>query len=312
VDDGVLNLEFVPAGAGYPFVSGIEVRPATTPTATHPLTTTTTTTTTTAPSGSVTFPTPETTGFRVSASSLEPTGDITSSHDGQVIEGKDVTGNIRIVHDNVTVRDTRVKFTARYGLNVRKKADGSCPVGTLFEHVEVNGALADPSFIPVYGEGCPWTLDHAYVHNVGRGVRLTNDNSVTNSYIYSSRSFPDAHRGAAGNNGGRNNELVNNVLICEGTGCSAAIPMYGDFAPVDGMLVEHNLIATTGGYCAYGGSLDGKPYPDASNVKFIDNHFSTRYFPTCGRYGHLAGFENGVRGNEFRGNMWHESGMGIG
>ena len=25
--------------------------------------------------------------------------------------------------------------------------------------------------------------------------------------------------------------------------------MYGDFAPINGMLVQHNLMATTGGYC---------------------------------------------------------------
>ena len=310
VNDGVLNLEFVSAGSGYPFVSGIEVRQTELVTSTPPPTTPPPAT---PPPDAGEFPTPGTTGFRVPESSLEEAGSITSSHDGQVIEGKDITGNVRIQHDNVTVRDSRINFTATYGLNVRKKADGSCPVGSLFEHVEVNGALADESFVPVYGAGCAWTLDHAYVHNVGRAIKVVNDNVVTNSYIVSSKTGDSgSHRGAVGNNGGRNNKLVNNVLMCEGTGCSAAIPMYGDFAPVDGMLVQHNLLATTGSYCAYGGSLSGKRYPDGSDIKFIDNHFSTRYFSTCGRYGYLSGFEGGVRGNEFRGNVWHESGAPIG
>lgn len=280
VNDGVLSLEFLPAGSGYPFVSGIEVRaagavapPSTTTTAPQTPTPTTTPTTVQPPVGD--FPTPATTGVRVPASSLEETSSITSSFDGQVISGKDVTGNVRILHDNVTVRDSRVRFTSTYGLSVRKRADGSCPVGTLFEHIELDGVLALESDIPVYSPGCPWTLDHAYVHNVGRSIRVVNDNTVSNSYIKSSRTGDSgSHRGAVGNNGGRNNKLVNNVLLCEGTGCSAAIPMYGDFAPVDGMLVERNLIATTGSYCAYGGSLSSKPYPSGSNIKFIDNHFS--------------------------------------
>ena len=84
--------------------------------------------------------------------------------------------------------------------------------------------------------------------------------------------------------------------------------MYGDFAPVDGLLVQGNLLATTGSYCAYGGSLPSKPYPDGSNIRFIDNHFSTRYNDTCGRYGPIAHFDEGARGNEWTGNVWHETG----
>lgn len=260
------------------------------------------------------FPTPETTGPRVPLSSLTPSSGITSTHDGQIIEFKDVTGNIRIKHDNVIVRDSRISFTSTYGLNVIKKADGSCPVGARFEYVEVDGRLAAESDIPIYSPGCPWVLDHAYVHNVGRSSRVVNDNVVSNSYILANRSGDSgSHRGAVGNNGGRNNQLINNVLICASErGCSAAIPMYGDFAPVDGMLVQRNLLATTGGYCAYGGSLSSKPYPHGSNIKFIDNHFSTRFNPNCGKYGHLAGFAGGVRGNEWRGNVWHETGQLIG
>jgi hypothetical protein len=258
------------------------------------------------------FPTLESTGPRVGYDAMTPSGTIETTRDGQVIDRMDVTGVIQVRHDNVVVRDSRISFTSTYGLNVQKKADGTCPTGARFEYVEVDGRLAAENDIPVYSPGCEWTLDHAHVHNIGRAVKVVNDNTVSNSYIVSSRTGDSgAHRGAVGNNGGRNNKVVNNVLFCEGTGCSAAIPMYGDFAPVDGMLVQHNLIATTGSYCTYGGSLDGKNYPDGSNIKFIDNHYSTKYFAKCGRYGHLSGFEGGVRGNEFRGNVWHETGQPI-
>jgi len=258
------------------------------------------------------LPTPDTSGVSSAITALRSSGGIISSYDGQVISGMDVTGNIRIQHDDVTVRDSRVNFTSTYGLEVQRKADGSCPVGTLFEYIELNGALADESDVPLYGNGCAWTLDRAYVHDVGRAIKVVNDNVVSNSYVVSSRTGDSgSHRGAVGNNGGRDNMLINNVLICEGSGCSAAIPMYGDVAAVDGMLVQGNLIATTGSYCAYGGSVEGMPYPNGSNIRFLDNRFSAQFFDTCGRYGVISGFEQGVRGNVFTGNVWHETGATI-
>lgn len=258
----------------------------------------------------VPFPTPDTTGPRVPYSALEASGDITSSHDGQVIEKVDVTGNIRILHDDVTVRDARIRYTSTYGLNVRKRDDGSCPEGTVFEHVEVDGQLAPDNYIPVYSPGCGWTLDHAYVHDVGRVVRLVSNNTVTNSYILADRGGDSgAHRGAVGLNGGSNHIIRNNVLICDTPkGCSAALTMYGDTAPVEDVLVEHNLIAATAAYCAYGGSVDSKAFPEASEIRFVDNHFSTRFFDDCGRSGPITGFERDVRGNVWEGNVWHETG----
>lgn len=256
------------------------------------------------------FPTLDSTGPRVASTSS--TGSLSSSANGQVISQVTVNGRLTIRHDNVTVRDVTVNGTGTYMINVVNKADGTCPANVRIEYTEVNGANAAENDIPLYAPRCGYVFDHGYVHNVGRTSRLVNNTTISNSYVVSNRTGDSgAHRGAVGTNGGSNNQIINNVLMCEGVGCSAAIPMYGDFAPVSGLLVQHNLLATTGSYCAYGGSLDGKAYPDGSNIKFIDNHFSTKYWDTCGRYGTVSGFENGVRGNAWSGNVWHESGEAI-
>lgn len=257
------------------------------------------------------FPTPETTGPRTTA--LTPvSGGLTSSYDGQVIENMEVTGRVTILHDNVTVRDTKINGTGTYMITTDQKANGECPVNAVFEYIEIDGTLAAENDIPIYSSCGNMSVDHAYIHEVGRTSRLTRNMSVTNSYIFSSRTGGSgAHRGAVGTNGGSNFIVRNNVLRCAGTGCSAAIPNYGDFSPVENFLIEHNLISTTGGYCVYGGSLDAKPYPDASDVRFINNHFSTEFYPTCGQFGVVTGFENGVRGNVWSGNVWHESGQPI-
>ena len=256
------------------------------------------------------WPTPETTGPRYASQSS--TGSLTSSRAGQVIERTTVNGRLTVQHDNVTVRDVLVNGTGTYMIQVLPTADGSCPTNVTFEYVEIDGASAAENDIPLYSPECGYTFDHGHIHNVGRSSRVVHDTTISNSYIFSSRTGDSgAHRGGVGNNGGSGNALINNVLLCEGGGCSAAIPMYGDFAPVTDYLIEHNLLATTGSYCAYGGSVGSKPYPNGSNIRFIDNHFSTRYGPNCGQYGPIAAFDNGVRGNVWSGNVWHETGEPI-
>lgn len=254
------------------------------------------------------WPTPETTGPRYPSQTT--TGSLSSSEAGQVIERTTVNGRLTVRHDNVTVRDVLVNGTGTYMIHVVAKADGTCPVNVKFEYVEIDGANAAENHIPLYAPKCGYTFDHGYIHNVGRSSRIVNDTTITNSYVYSSRTGDSgAHRGGIGINGGSNNALINNVVKCSGAGCSGALPMYGDFAPVENYLIQHNLLATTGSYCAYGGSLKSKPYPHGSNIRFIDNHFSTEFYDTCGRYGPIAGFDNNVRGNEFTGNVWHETGQ---
>ena len=256
------------------------------------------------------FPTPDSTGPRVEPT--RTTGSLSSTAAGEVISGVTVNGSLVVRHDNVTVRDVRVNADSTYMIQVLEKADGTCPTNVLIEYTEIDGAAAAENDIPLYSPDCGYVFDHGYIHNVGRTSRIIDNTTISNSYIFSDRTGDSgAHRGAVGTNGGSNNQIINNVLMCEGRGCSAAIPMYGDFQPVDGLLVQHNLMATTGGYCAYGGSLDSKPYPLGSNIRFIDNHFSTRFFPTCGKYGTVTSFDNGVRGNEWAGNVWHETGRAL-
>jgi len=263
--------------------------------------------------GDFSFPTVESTGSRVAYSEMEPSGSVTTSHDGQVIEGMDIKGRLTIQHDNVIVRDSRIQYTVHYGVYVIGEGGGPCPTGTLLEHVEIDGTLSTDDMIPLYSPGCEWTLDHAYVHDSGRAVRLVRNNTVTNSYIIANHGGDSgSHRGAIGLNGGNNHVIRNNVLICDTPkGCSAALAMYGDFHPIEDILVEHNLMAATADYCAYGGSVDSKPFPDASNVRFIDNHFSTMLFPDCGRSGPITAFDRNVRGNVWEGNIWHETGQPI-
>jgi hypothetical protein len=253
------------------------------------------------------FPTPATTGPRSSATATQ--GSISTSTNGQVIERLTVNGQVTIQHDNVTVRDVTVMGTGTYMIYIRPKANGQCPTNVQIEYVEINGQNAPASAIAVYGAGCGFTFDHGEIRNTGKGLRLTNNATVSNSYVYTARTWDGAHRTAIGNNGGSNLRVINNALYCELTGCSSAVSFYGDFAQVDNVLIQGNLMSTTGRYCIHGGSVSSKPYPDGTNVRILDNHFSTSLGARCGVSGPVTSFDDGVRGNQFSGNIWHETGQ---
>lgn len=264
------------------------------------------------------FPTMDTTGPRVSVSSLRSSGSITTEENGQVIEELNITSRVKIVHDDVVVRNVRINHTAeksgQYALHIDQKSNGSCPKNVVIEHIEIVGdtsVLVDTAKT-VYAE-CPFTLRDSRIYDVGNGVRITNGARVVGNYILNNHFVPgsDSHRGGVALNGGHDNEIVGNTIACEGTGCSGALVMYGDFAPVSDILIEENLLNTTGSYCTYGGSLDSKEYPDATNVRYIDNHFGREYFDTCGRYGPKAGWDGSNEGNVWSGNVWHDTGEEI-
>ncbi|TDD98957.1 right-handed parallel beta-helix repeat-containing protein [Jiangella asiatica] len=268
----------------------------------------------TAPEEQGPFPTMETTGPRTS--DLSPSEGITTSETGQVIEGLDVDGPIKIIHDDATVRDVRITHTGsgggQYALHIAEKSNGECPQNVVIQHIEIVGdksELADDA-IALYG-ACPFTLQESRIYDVGSAVRITDGSHIEGNFLRGNFYNPDSgtHRSALGLNGGADHVITGNTIDCEGPGCSGAFVMYGDFAQVRNVLVEHNLLNTTGSYCTYAGSLDAKEHPVAEDVRYIDNHFGQKYFDTCGRYGPVSGRDsNGGPGFVWEGNVWADTG----
>lgn len=257
---------------------------------------------------------PKTTGPRVPTSQLRPSEALVSERDGQVIERLDVRTRIKVIHDRVTIRDVRITFdvkeTGSYAIHVATKKDGRCPTGVLIHHVEVVGAtdgLPDNAKA-VYG-ACPFTLRNSTIHDVGSGIRITNGATIEGNYIYANHSVPGSgsHRSGLGLNGGSSNVIVGNSIDCEGTGCSGALVLYGDFAPVQDVLVKGNLFNTTGSYCTYAGSLGSKKFPQANGVRYVGNFFGRKYSPSCGRYGPVAGRDSTAPGYVWRDNVWMDT-----
>lgn len=266
------------------------------------------------------FPTMDSTGPRVSISSLKSSPSITTERNGQVIEKLDVDARIKIVHDNVTVRDVRINHVAQesgqYALLIAEKSNGSCPENVVIERIEIVGdtSVLNDDAKSVYGE-CPYTLRGSRIYDVGTGVRIVNGSHIEGNFIRANFYTPGSgtHRSGLGLNGGADHVIVGNSIECDGPGCSGALVMYGDFAQVQNVLIEHNLFNTTGSYCTYAGSLDSKPNPVASNVRYVNNQFGRKFFDTCGRYGPVAGRDsNGGTDFVWEGNVWADTGEPVG
>ncbi|MBJ6763777.1 hypothetical protein JGU66_23645 [Myxococcaceae bacterium JPH2] len=248
------------------------------------------------------WPGPTNTGVPV-GNPLQSVPAMTIRVPGTIIEDVEVTGCIQVQANDVIIRRTRIIANERCGIYT---GFGEY-TGLLIEDVEVDGSQA-PSDGQVLVGSSGYTCRRCNLHHGRTGFGLSSNVVVEDSYVHDAQSLsPETHKSAASGHGGGNVVLRHNRMECVANACSSAVSLYGNFAPIDNVLIEGNQLATTGSYCTYGGSLSNKPFPQGSNVRYLDNHFMTTYHPDCGIYGTVAGFEEDVRGNLWQGNVWDDS-----
>ena len=165
--------------------------------------------------------------------------------------------------------------------------------------VEIDGGTAiDPNGQAAIGQD-GWSCLRCHVHHTGRGASIGSNVEIRDSYFHDFGSVAGAHVSAAGSNGGAHNRIIHNNLDCaiapgRGGGCSGALVIYGDFAPVDDWIVSNNLFNAISAYCTYAGSTgvaSGKPYPHGTNIRYTDNLFGMKYWTNCSQYGPVAAWE---------------------
>jgi hypothetical protein len=220
-----------------------------------------------------------------------------------VIDGYVIEGGLEIRADNVTIKNSLVRggrIAAGYG----SEQTGLKVIDTT---IDGQGKASSDSAIGDANYSCI----RCDIFGFGNGPRMNRNVTVQDSWIHDLCCYtPGDHRSGVGSNGGSNFTVKNNVIDCGIGGCSGALVLYGDFSQIRDVLIERNLLMTVGGFCTYGGSVSGKPYPIASNVRYVDNHFSQRYNATCGGYGPVTSWSN-ANGNVWSGNRYHESGVAI-
>jgi len=209
-------------------------------------------------------------------------GDITVNVNGTILENIDLKGAIRVYADNVTIRNVKITTGGYWPILFDGKGgvvEDSTVVGTVNSQACVGGS--------------GMTIRRMNCSGAGDGVKLGSSSTMTDSYIHDLGTGPESH-----NDGcelGSKDVTVRHNTILNAQGQTAAV-FIGASAPSTNILVEDNVLAG-GGYTVYG------PDPGSSNVRVVNNKFSTRYFAKGGSYGPVAYWKTGS-GNEWSGNTW--------
>ena len=227
------------------------------------------------------------------ADNTGPTGTLTAisrnmwvDEPGTVIENKVITGAVEIVAPNVTIRNSRINgYVMLY--------DGASL--TIVDSLVDNGTNVN---LPGVGPHSI-TMKRTEVRGGAQSVACKWDCDIRDSWLHGQYMHPTqpVHGDGFLANEANNVTLIHNTLACDsepngsGGACSAGLAMYGDWGPVQNVLVQGNLFkASPAGYCMYGGELrkQGKEY-GAQNVDVIGNVFELGGNGKCGLYGAATG-----------------------
>ena len=237
-----------------------------------------------------------TTGYRAAGlalSDLRSSGSITTSSHGQVIDGMDVSGQIRVQHRDVTIRNSRVRHSGGYGISIVHGAD----VGTVtVENVEVDGqGVADGIGIYVTA---PVEVTRARIHGQRVGMQVSSGSTVQQSYIHDQAVASGTHNTAMSSHGASGLVIRDNRLE---SSTSASLSLYPRLAPIQNALVTGNLFEGNGrGIGLYAGYTSNHPYRDQNRDIRIEGNRWTGSF----QHGTHLAYNPDQPGNTWRDNAW--------
>jgi hypothetical protein len=263
------------------------------------------------------FPEASNTGVPAGTTLTDYTGPMMITVDGTVIDGKTITGDLRVRATDVVVKNSKIHGDVRidpddagtaYSFTVQ---DSEIDAGDVAGNDAYDGTgIGDGNF----------TAIRVNVHGGKRSIACLFNCTVRDSWLHDQAADATgvAHESAIRMGDGAT--IIHNTLLCNAptippdAGCSADLTGYGDFAVIQNNLIQNNLFkATTGGTCAYGGSSAGKPFSDgANNIRFVENTFERGTTPSdhgtfvCGYYFPITDFDSAAPGNAWTGNVWDD------
>ena len=255
------------------------------------------------------WPTPDTVGVPKNVTLTPYTGSMVIQTSGTVIDSKVLNGELRILADNVTIRNSLINGTVRNDLQyfpgsftltdtTIKVPDG--PYRGLQEgnFVATRVLITGGASAGLCVKNC--TIQDSYV--VGGYVDTTGVNHMSGFRMETDGIFR------------------RNVIGCDApdiapdAGCSAGLTGYGDFQTVQNNVLENNLFLPGGGYCTYGGSSGqggGKPYPNAHDIRFVSNRYVRGDSGKCGFWGPITSFDSAAPGNVWQDNLYYPDGASV-
>jgi hypothetical protein len=274
--------------------------PTPTPTPTPTSTATTASPTPTATSTPSAFPNASNTGVPSGVTLTNYTG-ATRFTGTAVIDAKNITTGLEVAAGgNLTITNSKTKTIIVY-YGGRLTINDS----------EVDGGTFNGSAIGVQGV----TMRRTEVTGARQSVSCTGECDIQDSWLHAQYMLPgsDWHGDGFISNGGANMVVRHNTLACDspatGSGaCSAAMAAFGDWDPIENLVVDNNLFKSSpAGYCLYGGYDPAKPYgTQTRDVKITNNVFEKGSSGKCAVFGPVSAIAPATNGNTFTGNVWDD------
>ena len=226
---------------------------------------------------------------------LVPSGGMTITVDGTVIENVDVTGSIKVTANNVTIRNFRVDggMTSWYGIQV--------PPGFSGVLVE-DGEILHTKSAGLYAEGT--TGRRLNIHDCGTDAMKLADNSLVEaSWFHHLGLNAEAHADGCQTRKGSNIVLRGNFFdmpIDIGGGYKSNSASINDaaLAPMSNFVMDGNWI-NGGNYTIYLSAAKGYSF---SGIQIINNRFGRDY-----RYDVLR-LKGDISNYNIDGNVWDDTG----
>jgi IPT/TIG domain-containing protein len=247
--------------------------------------------------GSCTFPTcfPDASNTGTTGSLTNQSGNITTSSNGQTIQGINLTnGSIFVEHSNVTIQNVRINpadgiaiFVNVVGVNTNTSTSGLVVQDCILDGSN-NTTGASAIGLSNY------TLRRCEIIGYGEGPGMGGGVLIEENYMHGFQFFSGAHQDCL--QGFSNNiQIIHNTCFHDNMTTANAFLQLED-QPGNFALVEHNLIAVYGNYC----------FSIGAGFTIRNNRYSTMFFPQCAFFG-IYNIVNGNPGpRTVCGNRWYD------
>lgn len=185
-----------------------------------------------APSGA--FPSAATTGVPV-GTVLTNSGGITTTAAGQVIDAKNITGQVSINHNNCTLKRSKVSVSTYFLVNIKAGV-----IGTIVEDCEINGFGTTAGSNGINGQG---TFLRNNIYGVENGINLAGNNIVVqDNYIHDLQAPGAPHYDGIQCDGAISNILISHNTILNTQGQVSAVMIDNFYGAIDNVVVDNNLL----------------------------------------------------------------------
>jgi len=190
---------------------------------------------------------------------LTPSGSITVSDAGAVVENLDVTGSITVLADNVTIRNVRITSDDYYPIRYFDNDNR----GLRVEDTEIIGLNGDVTSGIAFGH---YTALRVNVHGSADGLKADEDVLIQDSWIHDLSNGPTEHNDDVQSTGGKGVTILHSVL--EGAS-NAAVQTGDDGAATEDLTVRCSWLSG-GGYTL---NIRGSGTTVPRNTQIVDNRF---------------------------------------